>query len=195
MESKLHTNLRKYRYALATWFRRSSGKSDLKRWGNPSALFSEWDNRNQQIAELIESGSSVLEFGAGRMILKKHLKETCTYTPSDIVDRGEGTIICDLNAVKLPDFKPHDVVVCSGVIEYINDLPRFIAHLANIVKVMIVSYVLLENYNDKVERRANGWVNDYTAKELVALFASNGFHVEITQEWDLHRIFKFVRNN
>lgn len=72
-------------------------QSNYNRWKNMESLASDWDERTIIIATLIPPGSDVLEFGAGRLVLRDHLPKNCTYQPSDIVDRGENTIICDLN--------------------------------------------------------------------------------------------------
>ena len=48
--------------------------------------------------------------------------------PSDMVDRGPGTIICDLNIRPLPDLGSgtYDVAVLLGVLEYLRDVPSFL---------------------------------------------------------------------
>jgi hypothetical protein len=126
------------------------------------------------------------------MVLKKFLPESCSYTPSDIVDRGEGTIVSDLNAQHLPDFPPHDVAVLSGVIEYVNNVPRLIAQLAGTVRVILVSYVLRESLPNRVERRAHGWVNDFSADEFEKLFMHYGYTVEARSVWQSQTIYKFI---
>lgn len=169
------------------------GRSDLKRWGLISNLMPEWDSRTEAIATLIPQDSSVLEFGAGRQILKNYLPERCRYTPSDICDRGEGTFVCDLNSRELPAFPVHDVTVFSGVLEYINNVPRLISILSCKANVIIASYALMENVPDKMGRRAHGWVNDYSLKDLEEMFAEHNFVVDTTIDWNAQKIFKFVR--
>src|SRR5205814_2229019 len=124
--------------------RRHRGGSDYRRWGDSRSLSPDWDSRTEQIARLIPPGATVLEFGAGRMTLRNYLPEGCQYTPCDLVDRGGGTIVCDLNARELPAFPPLDVAVFSGVLEYINDINYLISHISGSVSTIIASYAVHE---------------------------------------------------
>ena len=47
------------------------GKSDYQRWENEQNLSAAWDSRTKQIADLVEPGKSIIEFGAGRLVLKE----------------------------------------------------------------------------------------------------------------------------
>src|SRR5689334_4642044 len=85
------------RTSLLTSIRRRTGGADYDRWGTLNNLAKDWDSRTKQISGHIKPGSSVLEFGAGRLALVKFLPPDCKYTPSDLVDRGMGTIVADLN--------------------------------------------------------------------------------------------------
>ncbi|MEO7685203.1 MAG: hypothetical protein ABIU86_14835 [Gemmatimonadaceae bacterium] len=129
------------------------------------------------------------------MVLKKYLAESCRYTPSDLKDRGEGTLICDLNAGALPDFPAHDVAVFSGVLEYVNDVPRVISHLANFVAVVIASYAVVDYNPTKLDRRASGWVNDYSSAEFEKIFCQCGFGLDRIEKWRSQNIYRFVRND
>ena len=176
-----------------TSFRKFFGLSDYKRWADIDELSSSWDSRTRQIATLIEPGKSVIEFGAGRKILRNYLPDKCTYTPSDLIDRGEGTIVCDLNDDLLPAFRSYDVAVFSGVIEYINDVPRLISHLSNNINTVLISYAILEQ--NKKNRRAKGWVNDFSSSELREMFENAGYECRHTAEWGSQKIYKFTRKN
>lgn len=155
--------------------------SDYKRWRNVKNLSSKWESRTLQIAKLIPPEVSVIEFGAGRMTLKQNLPPGCSYTPSDIVDRGGGTFVCDLNGNTLPDFPPHAMAVFSGVLEYVHDVPHLIAHLSANIPTIIASYAIADT--NPRNRRANGWVNDYTAEQFVAIFMKRGYHLAFSEKW------------
>jgi hypothetical protein len=135
----------------------------------------------------------VLEFGAGRMALKKYLAAGCTYTPSDLVDRGAGTIVCDLNAPELPVFSPHDVAVFSGVLEYINNVQSVISHIGQFVETIIASYSVRGRVAERLTRRYLGWVNDFTSEEFEELFSRAGFRSDCVENWKGQKIFRFVR--
>ena len=182
------------RNLLRTTLLKRGNTSDLTRWQAEKHLSLDWMPRAQQIASLVPPGSSVLEFGAGRMTLTGLLPASCSYTPSDIVDRGRGTIVCDLNAPTLPFFPPHQVAVFSGVLEYVQDVPRLIAHLSRNIQVFVVSYAILENHKNRLIRRTSGWVNDYDSNSLEDIFRQNGFHTDHTEIWRSQKIFRFVKN-
>ena len=197
----LRSNLRKAKKALATSFRKQFRMSDVHRWSRLSSLDPEWDPRTVKLAEWIKPGESVLEFGAGRRVLEKILPEGCTYTPSDIVDRGEGTIVCDLNNDALPTFPKHDVAVLSGVLEYVNDIPRLFLWLRNSCDTIIFSYAVSDDYlktaavtsRRLLSRRANGWVNDFTAKQIEEIIVVCGFKCENIAMCMKQRIYKVAR--
>lgn len=182
--------LRKLVIDLATRYHRHTGKSDFSRWSKPKSLSPLWDERTRQLAAMVTPGSAVLEFGAGRRVLEQMLDRPARYTPSDLVDRGPGTIVCDLNARPLPQFGAHDVAVFSGVLEYVNDVPSLIQHLRSSVPTIVASYAVLEKNRD--ERRAGGWVNDYTSDQFVALFDEQGFDCVESSSWQSQELYRFV---
>jgi hypothetical protein len=128
------------------------------------------------------------------MTLKDKLPEGCQYTPSDLVDRGAGTIVCDLNGRDLPSFPVHDIAVFGGVLEYINDVPRVITHVSKFADRIIASYVVSEAFPSTLERRVQGWVNDYNSSQFEEIFSRLGFRCADVSAWGCHRIFEFVRD-
>jgi hypothetical protein len=172
--------------------RRAAGKSDYARWSGKKALSVDWDTRTKQIADLVKPGSKVLEFGAGRMVLRGFLPEGCSYTPSDLVDRGPGTIVLDLNGAALPSFERHDVAVFSGVLEYVNDVPRLVSHLSRFVGTVVASYGSTELNGP--ERRVQGWVNDYSTAQFIDIFKAAGFRCDHTEQWRTQVICRFVKD-
>lgn len=162
-----------------------------------------WEPRTVVLAEFIDSGSRVLEFGAGQGYLKKHLPANCVYIASDLRDRGEGTIICDLNARPLPDlnYLNADVAVFSGVLEYMLDLPTIINWLGEIgAKSCVASYEYvpekltgLRRLRDNLRRSRFGYMNNLTEKELLFVFERNGFLCEKKKSWTTQNIYRFVK--
>jgi hypothetical protein len=181
---------------LATTLRKHFNASDQRRWSKISSLSKDWDERTVTIARMIPSGTSVLEFGAGRLVLKMHLPAGCRYTPSDICDRGEGTIVCDLNQRPLPFFPQHDLIVFSGVLEYIHNVPEVMTHLRGCCDSILASYVCATDKGklEILQRRRAAWVNDYTAAELIAAFEQTGFACVEDVPWRSNqRIFRFQK--
>jgi len=138
---------------------------------------------------LIEPGTSVIEFGAGRLVLKNFLPASCSYTPSDLVDRGSGTIVCDLNSDTLPQLQSYDTAVFSGVLEYINDLPELILFISSHVNSILASYAVTNTF--KGNRRSQGWVNDYSKSQIIDIFRGAGFQCTHTEKWGTQVIYKF----
>ncbi len=182
---------REWYHAFHTSLRKATGWSDYGRWSGEANLARSWDARTRQIGALIRPKTTVIEFGAGRLVLKTQLPEGCAYTPCDLVDRGCGTIVCDLNARVLPRFPAHDVAVFSGVLEYVNDVPRLVAHLAGTVQTIIASYAVKES--NRRYRRSYGWVNDYTSAELVDVFEREGYRRERDETWESQVIYEFTK--
>ena len=179
--------------AMAIAIERGWAQSDPNRWANPSNLSPLWDERTQEIARLIPEGASVLEFGAGKMTLKGLLPEGSSYTPTDLVDRGEGTIVCDLNGAQLPSFPRHDAAVLGGVLEYVVDVPRLAETLAACCTTIILTYCIAEDdsASEILRRRKKGWSNDYLEGDILEIFQGLGLICDHQQRWRDLVIFSF----
>jgi hypothetical protein len=181
---------------------RAVGVSDHGRWAGTENLEAWWDERTRLLAELVPPGSRVIEFGAGRRQLERYLDPSCTYIPSDLVDRGPGTIVCDLNRRPFPDLSSvrPDLAVFSGVLEYIADTDGLIAWLAPRISRCVGSYAcvdpdagLRKRAAHYVERWRNGYMSHHTEQQLVELFASNGFACREKRTWQGQRLFLFEK--
>jgi Methyltransferase domain len=168
-------------------------KTDYKRWSDRSSLEACWQPRTRTAAALVPNCSRVIEFGAGNGTLERYLDPSCTYVASDIVDRGPGTIICDLNRRPLPDFGAgvYDVAVFMGVLEYLRDVPSVLDWLGKHVPVCVLSYVFAEanRYSPRgiletVGRLRAGWMNNYREDELRSLFRERGFVLLREESWE-----------
>ncbi len=165
-------------------------KSDVDRWKKKKWLFEDWNERTEIMSQWIQPHTDVLEFGAAKLALMQYLPEGVTYTPSDIVDRGEGTMVCDLNQT-IPEFKSQDVIFFSGVLEYIYDLPGLITKLSSRTNRFIISYGTFDKFNSLKNRKINGWVNAYTNDEILDVFQKNDFKLIETDEWRNQTIYVF----
>lgn len=188
--------LRRISEATRTCLRRVTRGSDVSRWADMRNLSEGWDSRTIQLAQMVPPGSHVLEFGAGRRTLERHLPAGCSYTPCDLVDRGPNTVVCDLNSPTYPVFPAHDVAMFSGVLEYIQDIPRLVAHLSSHSPIIIASYAgwLDNGLSEKLDRRSMGWVNDLTSEEFLRIFTDAGYECvesKCWDHWDAHRLFRF----
>jgi hypothetical protein len=167
------------------------GTTDFARWADLRNHDPEWDKRTQTIAGLVPPGSRLIEFGAGRLQLRKFLDPNCVYFPSDLVSRSSETIVCDLNVRPLPDLSKFnlDVAVLGGVLEYVKNIHSLTRWLSTQVSTCIVSYECaasaprtLSRIAESLSRARIGWLNTYNEEELKKLFGdfvhteTFGFH-------------------
>ena len=183
-----------------TLFLKAINRSDYHRWRNPENLEAWWESRTEKIATLIPRGTRVIEFGAGHRRLESYVDPTCTYIASDLVDRGPGTVICDLNNRPLPDLgamRP-DVAVFVGVLEYVKDLESVVSWLSRQVKCCAASYECAVSEPgtfaralETLRRAKSGYMSTYTEPELIELFAWSGFTCARIETWNDQRLFLF----
>jgi hypothetical protein len=180
---------------------RSIGRSDYGRWSDTSNLEEWWESRTQMLAGMIPSGTRVIEFGAGRRRLEAFLDPSCTYTASDLVDRGPGTLVCDLNRRPLPDLgalRP-EVAVFAGVLEYVRDVPAVVAWLSTHVRYCVASYAVARRSGlvgmvaAGARRTYYGYMNAYDEADLLALFSRDRFACVRTDSWKDQRLFLFEK--
>ncbi len=174
----------------ATLQSRLLGRSDVSHWSDPTAFDAGWDARARVAATLIPAGASVIEFGAGLRQLETFLDHSISYIPSDLIDRGPGTLLLDLNAHPLPTLSEVDTAVFCGVLEYIADVPTVVRWLSNWASFCIASYNCaysspgtLQRATEVAKRARSGWVNTFTERELCMQFAAAGFDFVERRTW------------
>lgn len=162
--------------------------NNIARWSN---LKESYDERMEFMARFVRPNSSVLDMGAGSLALKKYLPAGCRYQSCDAVSREATTIVCNFNKNEFPPVKHYDYVYCSGLLEYINDLPHFMRQLRRYSDDFIVSYVATRSKSKKRIRKREGldWVNHYNFIETVKIFLSNGYRVEKVMDFTSQKIF------
>jgi hypothetical protein len=188
---------RKNRLFITTLFLKFLKKSDIKRWSKYENLYENWEDRTALMAQWIPTKTSILEFGCGRMALRKYLPDGCRYTPSDIVQRSEEVLVIDLNQSSPLYLPKHDVFVLSGVLEYVHDVDRFIKVSYQVCNLLIASYSSCERKTISTlgDRRSEGWVNDYSKAEFLELFHNNGFELMEEKKWKNQQLFCFQRTD
>jgi hypothetical protein len=176
---------------------------DYQRWSSPGGLEEWWDERTQALGSLVPPGSIVLECGAGRRQLEKYLPAGCRYIPSDLVDRGPGTIVCDLNRRPLPalnDVAP-TVAVFSGVLEYVREPQSVVSWLVSSgVRTFVLSFdampanaVWYQVFRERRRRLQCGYMNNLTHSDLVTILVKAGLECAEEQTWTRQRLYRFVR--
>jgi hypothetical protein len=177
-------------------------KTDYSRWSDTRNISASWESRTQRAAALVPQDSRVIEFGAGNRVLERYLDHSCTYTPSDIVDRGPATIVCDLNQRPLPDLgvDSYDVAVFMGVLEYVRDLPSVLDWLSELVPTCVLSYACARGTRysparmfGSVGRLKAGWLNSYREDEIRSLFRERRYVQLHDENWHNQRLYVFSR--
>lgn len=177
-------------------------KTDSSRWADTRNILAMWEPRTKQVAGLVPDNSRVIEFGAGNRNLERYLDPSCTYVPSDLVDRGPGTIVCDLNKRPLPDLgqNVYDVAVMIGVMEYLRDVPSVLDWLTKYVEICILACAPARTHGhspralvETLRRARHGWMNSYREDEIFSLFRERGFELTKAEDWQNQRLFVYAQ--
>lgn len=181
---------------------RAVRRSDYTRWTSPGGLEQWWSDRTDALARLVPAASRVIEFGAGKRYLEQ-LLPSCTYTPLDLVDRGPGTIVCDLNRRPLPDLRDRrfTVAVFGGVLEYVKDVPSLVTWLGSIgIETAIVSFDPVPTrlsatgrVREHLRRFYFGYMNSLTEGELIKCFERVDLLCAEKQAWTHQIIIRFAK--
>lgn len=148
--------------------------------------------RIRSLYDMIElkNVSSILDLGAGKNFafqeIPDDLKEKIRYFPIDFLPVTETTIIKDFNKGEFPD-QFADLVLCSGIFEYIQDCDGFIKNICSHCDYCLGSYHFAEDTKDE---RPDIWVNRLTKKEFVNMFKKYGFEAEIIEREFPKQLFK-----
>ena len=166
---------------------RAVRRSDKARWIKTDQLLDDWNERTALLAAMIKPESKVIEFGAGNMILKSLLPQSCSYTASDIVERNSETLVCDLNDKITFDLHSYDTAVFSGVIEYVYNFEDVLKQFPENLKNVVLSYSCTDI--STVDRLKNGWLSDYSRKELKRIFQRCNYEITDYKEWRNQSLF------
>lgn len=153
-----------------------------------------WDERNKAIAALITPGSSVLDIGAGAQTLRGLIDPSSHYQPCDIVQSSADVILCNFNAGQFPQLpRRYDVVVASGVAEYMVDLDDFIPRIATYGDLVYLSYAISFIGQTQFQRMQMGWFNHLSQFELEALLERHGLQWELCRRWGDQLVYRYRR--
>jgi len=141
-------------------------------WKDNEYFDSAWKSRQELLSERISvEDISVCDFGCGPGWLKEFISENKQYYGVDYVKRDTETIVCDLNKGEFPNqLEGVDVAVCSGVIEYIENVEDFVERLAGFCSKVVMSYCSLEEIGALRARKKLAWKNHYYTGQLIEIF-------------------------
>nr|WP_203544783.1 FkbM family methyltransferase [Desulfovibrio sp. JC010] len=149
-------------------------KTDCGRWARWNMLGSEADLRAGMAGQLVPEKSTVLDAGAGMMLLRDYIPESCTYVPLDMVARNRNTIVADLNQQQFP-VKKYDVVCALFLLEFLHEPQLFFDWTFSNSDKLIFTYHPLLPGADAGKRRAAGFFNDFNVDELKAMALQSGW--------------------
>ena len=134
-----------------------------------------WKKRIGRMAQLIDRhAKSVADLGCGRCWLKEVLPPGIKYIGVDYQPREcADTLVCDFNAGQFPNIKA-DVVFCSGILEYLEDLPTFVQNICQITNQIIWSYCSTDYIADIRTRGYRGWKNHFSSLDVISMFLEQG---------------------
>lgn len=107
-------------------------KTDLKKWRSVARRQppDSWLLRAEVAAYFIRANDVVCDLGAGAQAIRSLLPPSVGYIPVDCVKERADTIVIDFNKdFSLPN-QPFNVILCLGLLPYIDDLPGFFERLA-----------------------------------------------------------------
>lgn len=144
-------------------------------WKNVETFDESWRRRIEIMAGFVPpDAGSILDVGCGRMWLRDYIPRTCEYRGLDYVSRGDGCLVCDLNRQEFPPERV-DVVFISGCMEYVEDYRWFLRTVAaRSRKRVILSYCVVDRFDNMPQRRASAWVSDLSEAMLLEECAAVG---------------------
>ena len=159
----------------------------VNRWANINNFPDAWNERvdvmGRVLNEYFNTNITLLDVGCGRMYLKSVLSQNTSYTGLDVVERGGGAIVADLNDFsEWEKLGEYDVIFCSGSLEYLNDLEGFFRGVSGQCKYLFFSFSILGEQS-MLERRRMGWRSHYSRDEVKVLLRESGYEIEEVRDF------------
>lgn len=142
------------------------------------------------MASYILPGSSVIEFGCGRQVLRNMLPKDCSYQGSDIVGRDDNTLVLDLNG-KLPELSRFDFVVLGGVLEYVENINRTLKWMSRFTSNIVFSYAVSNSISSIAMRREKGWISDWSSSDFEDSLKEVNFQKDGEANWKDQGVFHY----
>jgi hypothetical protein len=144
-----------------------------------STLDPPWSERNKVIGSYIDMNTNVLDLGCGHKDLLKYIKPK-KYIGIDFNDQADIKINFNLE-FSLPRDE-WNFIVCSGLLEYLNDVPAFI----NKIKKTSNKYIITYWSKNEQLRKPNG-LEKFSVSDFLDLINQHFIIIE-KNSWNNHQI-------
>ncbi len=181
------------------------------RWLEAESYQGNWVERSSMILDLFQESEFqenkhyvISEFGCGANAPFETICQNLKYfdvKKFDIKKWDSNTQVFNLNDEDLC-FQPSDIFAFSGVLEYLNDVPRVLNEAINSSQYLLLSYAFLpkesnaddEAYLQEILHRSvkSGWRNHYKIDEFVNLLSKIGT-ISNVGKWGNQSLF-VIRN-
>lgn len=148
------------------------------RWRGPAGFEPLFGTRRARAVagRAMRRAATVLELGAGSAALGRMLPAGSTFLPADCAARTPRFLVADLAGGELPAAGRAELVAIFGLLEFVEDLPKFLANLRRYARPVVAGYYAAEDTSD-LDRSALGWRNHLTRDALDRLLRGAGFAV------------------
>jgi len=173
----------------------ASGLTDYRRWSDSASYRASWASRLEVSLRLRGDALWIVDLGCGAQIMRTKLPRNAVYLPMDLIRWTDDTLLCDINKQQLPaDYlRLCDLCYVMGVIEYIYDPAWVLRALVDSSQGIVISYNAVDLSD--VNRKWNGWVNDLTVEDLMALVRDSGFEIQAVAQFEEQIIVKASNAN
>lgn len=157
-------------------------QTDFERWRDAA---NSWGARNPLRSKIagsaIPPGSSVLDIGAGSMVLKQYLDPSCGYQPCDLYPRTPGCLVADLNRDEFPKGRHYDWAVMLGVLQFLENPGLAASRCREVADNGVFSYPTATRDEPEQKeldwRRQEGWFNALSEERYVEMVRNAGWRI------------------
>jgi hypothetical protein len=176
-QSKRERRPWKRAFLLGRMFAERAGRSDVETfWKRPRDAFG-------GIVEAAFAGNAAEE--AVVRLRRRFLPRDCEYQPCDL-HGGPDVLVCDFNADRYPAVTHrYDVLVVSGLLEFLRDPEAFLAKLPALGDTLLFSYRVRPPKAALRERLASGYMSHLTTADLETMLDRLGYR------WDSVGVWKY----
>ena len=133
------------------------------------AVSSAWQKRAEAMSGWLQEGDSILDLGAGDLILRQYLPLNCVYLSVDRKFRPDLWKVSDLNKEPVPK-GDYDVIYIAGLVEYLDEPETFLKSIHGMSDRVIIS--MRTNLTG-----AERWPKNLRVENRHVLFKNLGFTI------------------